>query len=284
MNPKQAKAVMHIESPAEVIWPYLATPAGMNAYLTDEVIVAGGTIKEGDAVRIVIGDMINDAVCLIHDRPRLFSLRDRFRTLLADGSYLEYELTTTFQLEEIESWMTQVTVVAEGYEVGNTWMQWLRECGELGWRQSLFNLKHVIELGLDLRYDIFGYPRLGVCNCTASKEQIAQQGCDPRQIGGNVLLEVFPDGPAAKAGLRRGDIVLALSGEPVPSYLAFVKALATYFREQTAIPITYVRDGHICHTTASLSSDPLLTGLVQPSEERIAAILNRKADHGQSDS
>ncbi|GIQ69334.1 PDZ domain-containing protein [Xylanibacillus composti] len=283
MHRTQAKAVMHIEASASEIWPYLATPAGMNAYLTDEVIVAGSTIQEGDQVRIIIGDMINDAVCLACEPPRRFCLRDRFRAMLADGSYLEYELTTTFLLEE-EQWMTKVTAVAESYEEDNVWMQWLRECGELGWRQSLFNLKHVVELGLDLRYDIFGYPRLGVCNCTASMEQVAEQGYNPDTVGGNVLLEVFPDSPAARAGLCKGDLVLALSGEPVPTYHDFVKALAMSFRKHQAVPITYARDGRIYHTAVTLSSDPLLTGLVQPTEERIAAILNRKADHGQSDS
>ncbi len=283
MKSLQAKAVMHIEAAAEEVWPYLATPEGMNAYLTDEVNVEGNRIEEGAEVRIVIGDMINEAVCLKSDPPRRIVLRDLFRTLLADGSYLEYELTTAFVLEQ-EGVMTKVTVLAEGYEKNNIWMQWLRECGELGWRQSLFNLKHVIELGLDLRYDIFGYPRLGVCNCTASRELLKQHGYNPDQIGGNVLLEVFPDSPAYRAGLRQGDLVLALSGEPVPTYHTFVKALSLSVREQQAIPITYAREGRIYHTTASLSSDPLLTGLVQPTEERIAAILNRKADHGQSDS
>ncbi|MFB0842421.1 PDZ domain-containing protein [Paenibacillus oleatilyticus] len=268
-------STMHIEAAPEQIWEGLATARGMNTYLTDEVHAPNEHISEGDEIRIVIGDMINDAVCLASDRPRLFRLKDRFRSLLADDSYVEYELVTTFRLEE-EEHMTRVTVEVDGYDENSELHRWVRECGEFGWKQSLFNLKLVLELGLDLRYDVFGYPRFGVCNYTATPAQLRAKGLDPDRVQGNYLMEVFPEGPAARAGLRPGDIVVSFGGRDVPTYAEFIRSLGLCAGTNGPVGVTYYREGCKLHTEAALSYDKLLTGLVDPTEESVRQVADGK--------
>ncbi|GLI08266.1 hypothetical protein YDYSG_42960 [Paenibacillus tyrfis] len=268
-------STMHIEAAPERIWEGLATARGMKTYLTDEVHAPNEHISEGDEIRIVIGDMINDAVCLASDRPRLFRLKDRFRSLLADDSYVEYELVTTFRLEE-EEHMTRVSVEVDGYDENSELHRWVRECGEFGWKQSLFNLKLVLELGLDLRYDVFGYPRFGVCNYTATPAQLRAKGLDPDRVQGNYLMEVFPEGPAARAGLRPGDIVVSFGGRDVPTYAEFIRSLGLCAGTNGPVGVTYYREGCRLHTEAVLSYDKLLTGLVDPTEESVRQVADGK--------
>jgi S1-C subfamily serine protease len=58
--------------------------------------------------------------------------------------------------------------------------------------------------------------------------------------GGMPFLGSLPDSPAEKAGLRWGDIVLAVNGMPTPDCDAFVQARLTRERGAT---VRYVRDG-----------------------------------------
>ncbi|WP_164931540.1 PDZ domain-containing protein [Longirhabdus pacifica] len=276
-NKSKFTTSIYIESSIDFIWWYIATPEGMNGYLTDKVTTKNGKdcIEAGEQVEIVIGDMINEATCIISEAPHVFRLKDHFRTLFADDTYFDYELTTTFSLYEMDQ-MTKVVVTVEGYDEQHELMQWLKDCGELGWKQSLFNLKNVLELGLDLRYDIFGYPRLGVCNYTASAQQLKRQGLDHETIQGNVLMEVFSDGPAAKAGLKKGDIVINIGDHTVPTYHAFVKALALSFQQSKHIDMVYYRNRERKETTAVLSEDKKFTGLVTPDDDSIEKIKQRK--------
>jgi S1-C subfamily serine protease len=58
--------------------------------------------------------------------------------------------------------------------------------------------------------------------------------------GGMPFLGSLPDSPAERAGLRWGDIVLAVNGLPTPDCDAFVKARMA--REHGAT-VRFVRDG-----------------------------------------
>ena len=61
-----------------------------------------------------------------------------------------------------------------------------------------------------------------------------------RIYGGMPLLLTLPDSPAARAGLRWGDIVLAVNGVPTPDADAFVAARKV---REGAATVRFVRDG-----------------------------------------
>lgn len=58
--------------------------------------------------------------------------------------------------------------------------------------------------------------------------------------GGMPLLSTLPDSPAARAGLRWGDVVIAVNGLPTPDVNAFVRARES--RTGAAL-VRFVRDG-----------------------------------------
>ncbi|MBO8162722.1 MAG: PDZ domain-containing protein [Brevibacillus sp.] len=273
---QRARVAMYIESPPETIWYYLATPAGMNAYLTDVATIDSDReeLAEGDTIRIVIGDLVNEARCVACVKPFLLSLEDHFRPLLPNGSVCEYRIRTHFRLKACKE-MSKVTVEVEGY-TQDDFMQWIRESGEMGWRQSLFNLKNVIELGLDLRNEIFGYPRLGVSNCTATAAKIRQIGLDPSRVSGNYLLEVYPNSPAEQAGLQAGDVVTEIAGRKTATYRQFVQALGAAANTAREVEIVYYREGERHRTTAHLSYAEEYTGLFDPTDQPLEEVAKQR--------
>ena len=60
-----------------------------------------------------------------------------------------------------------------------------------------------------------------------------------------VVLGVSPGGPAAKAELRRGDIVVALDGAPVSDLAKFYRALWALGVAGVEVPLTLAREGDV---------------------------------------
>ncbi|MDR4124705.1 S1C family serine protease [Yanghanlia caeni] len=63
-----------------------------------------------------------------------------------------------------------------------------------------------------------------------------------KQQNGLIVAGVLRGGPAHRAGLRVGDIVLALDGEPLPDSIAFLNAVAP-LKPGTDVQLTVLREG-----------------------------------------
>jgi len=64
---------------------------------------------------------------------------------------------------------------------------------------------------------------------------------------------VSPDKPAAHAGLRRGDLILAVDGDPIGSFRTFVSRIQT--SEGREMAVRYARDGEIRTTTLTAQEE-----------------------------
>jgi serine protease Do len=101
---------------------------------------------------------------------------------------------------------------------------------------------------------IRGY--LGVNIQTMTPELAKSFGSKTTQ--GALISDVVPDGPAAKAGLRRGDIVLAVNGEPVLDSRRLTLTISQA-APGTAVDLKLLRDGqeqNIRVTLGELPTDP----------------------------
>jgi serine protease Do len=101
---------------------------------------------------------------------------------------------------------------------------------------------------------IRGY--LGVNIQTITPELAKSFGSKTTQ--GALISDVVPDGPAAKAGLRRGDIVLAVDGEPVLDSRRLTLRISQA-APGTAVNLRLLRDGqeqNIRITLGELPADP----------------------------
>ncbi|TYS60589.1 PDZ domain-containing protein [Bacillus infantis] len=261
-----------IESEIENIWWYLSTLEGWNNFLTD---VAEHTenknnnkIEIGDEVNFIIGELSNSSLCIILKEPNLIVFWDRYKGLLPDGTTRVYELHTSFELKQISEKLVKVTVKVDGYDTDEM-MQWIRECGEMGWRQTLINLKCILELGLDLRNEIFNYPRIGVINYTATPEQLTEAKSPER---GNYIRKVYSNSPSYHAGLIEGDIVTHINDKSVETYHKFVKALSSSSNRDHEVFLTIVRDGEILKKKIILTYDDQFTGMIDPAKTPLSEV------------
>jgi len=98
---------------------------------------------------------------------------------------------------------------------------------------------------------IRGY--LGVNIQTMTPELAKSFGSKTTQ--GALISDVVPDGPAAKAGLRRGDIVLAVNGEPVLDSRRLTLSISQA-APGTAVDLKLLRDGQEQNTRVTLGELP----------------------------
>ncbi|MFC5407313.1 PDZ domain-containing protein [Cohnella soli] len=254
--------VTYIEAPIETVWKTVATTLGSNAYLTDQALTSGDPEqpKIGDRFTLYYGDIINRAVVLHYEPYKLFVLSDAYESMAPDGTVDPFPVRTSYAFESYGQAFTKLTLEVQGYD-SDTYGQWFRECLEMGWRRSLLNLKSVLELGMDLRNELFSYPRLGITNCTVNAEQCEETGVPEGR--GNYLLTVFPNGPAERGGLAQGDVITAIDGKPVPDYRTYVRVVSGYYASKVPVTITYVRNGQEGEVVLDLTIDRMFTGLIE---------------------
>lgn len=259
---KHTVNIIHIEAPIESVWWSIATMSGSNSYLSDSATSTGDpeNPQPGDQFHFFYGDIVNDSVCVSAKKPHSLVLKDKYQSMLPDGTIIPYDLETTFTLEE-EGPFVKLTVEVVGYGESE-YDLWIRECMETGWRRSLLNLKIVLEVGLDLRNELFGYPRIGITN-TGHSHFYAEK-TKMKAGTGNYLLECFPGGPAYEAGLRKGDVILEICGIKVDQYMSLVKALSMQYKKKEYVSVLYARDGELFETSVKLSYEDRFTGLIEP--------------------
>lgn len=252
----------YLETSVEHVWWSVATPSGSNSYLTDKVETSGvyDQPQVGDRYTLYYGDIINYATVIACEPHRLFVLSDTYQSMAPDGGIQTFRVQTAYQMERVDSFV-KLSIEVTGF-TDDTIMQWLRECLAMGWRRSLLNMKSVLELGLDLRTELFSYPRLGIANCTVTPEQAAKAGVTAGE--GNYLLTVFPNSPAAEAGLAQGDVIVRVDDTPISDYASFVRAISRYYGKRVPVTIGYVREGEYRETKVNMSLEDRFTGLVDP--------------------
>lgn len=252
--------MIYIESTPEQVWRMIATVEGSNSYLSDYGTTTGdlSNPKIGDRFHFTYGDIQNDTVCVGAEFPHRYKLSDCYTSILSNGDTVNYNLQTTFTVEE-DGPFVKLTIEVEGY--GNAVQDlWLRECMETGWRRSLMNLKCVLELGLDLRLHLFGYPRLGVTNTGHTEDYAKHSGLPAGK--GNYIMQAFPGGPAYKAGIRSGDVILEVNGTEVNTHRDLVVALSRQYNNPAPIAVTYARGQDIAKVDINLSYEDRFTGFV----------------------
>jgi serine protease DegS len=72
------------------------------------------------------------------------------------------------------------------------------------------------------------------------------------QTAGVLIIDLAPDGPAARAGLRLLDIVIALDGRPTPTTIELEEILA-HGRQGQSMAVDFLREGRRRRTTAVLA-------------------------------
>ena len=73
---------------------------------------------------------------------------------------------------------------------------------------------------------------------------------------GAVVLGVGPDGPSARAGLQRGDIILSMDGRKVGTVIDLLRLLRQEFQSSQEIQVEIFRDGSSLQVPLVLGERP----------------------------
>jgi len=96
-----------------------------------------------------------------------------------------------------------------------------------------------------------GYARHTVIGATLNKQYIGNGAQIAREAGNDPA--VAPGGPAARAGLRPGDVIVGLGSLPVTSAYALVDAIRS-LSPGSRVAVTYVRHGEARRAELTLGS------------------------------
>ena len=77
------------------------------------------------------------------------------------------------------------------------------------------------------------------------------QGNSAAPVKGVLVLDTLPNGPAAQAGIRSGDVITTIDGKDIENAQAMPRLVATYL-PGTKVEVTYMRGGTTFKTTAVL--------------------------------
>ncbi len=80
-------------------------------------------------------------------------------------------------------------------------------------------------------------------------------------------MEVFPNSPAFKAGLRKGDVIDHFDDDKVRDYAAFVRVISSYVAKKEAVRIGFIREGKHDSVIAELSLEDTFTGMVDVTQQ-----------------
>jgi S1-C subfamily serine protease len=102
-----------------------------------------------------------------------------------------------------------------------------------------------------IRHGVAQHPFLGI-NVTNLTPDIARAlGTSAKQ--GVVVVSVVPGGPAARAGIQRGDVIVELGGHSVTDYADLLGELRT-MKPGSQVPVTVNRAGRQQQLTITIGS------------------------------
>ncbi len=119
-----------------------------------------------------------------------------------------------------------------------------------------------------------GFPHAGMDYSPTRDPQLRHYAKLPPGDGGVYVTDVAPDGPAAKAGIKAGDVVLELGGqaidqdgnyeEPLYGRISFVHLVTTRSFTGQKLPVKIMRDGQTQTLEMTLSHQSPLSYVSEP--------------------
>ena len=118
-----------------------------------------------------------------------------------------------------------------------------------------------------------GFPHLGMETAPTRDPQLRHYAKLPAGSGGVYVTEVAPDGPAAKAGVKAGDVVLEVGGsaidqdgnytEPMYGRIALVNLVTSRYAGDK-LPLKISRDGQMQTLEATVAHEPVSKYVSEP--------------------